>query len=41
MRVARRCAIFLCSLDVAIDDSLVGQLNISENGVGSNKAGES
>ena len=34
-------AMFLCSLDIAIDDSLVGQLTICESGVGSNKAGES
>ena len=27
MRLAHRCAIFLCSLDVEIDDSLVGQLH--------------
>ena len=41
MRVAHRCAIFLSSLDVEIDDSLVGQLTFSESGVVSNKAGES
>ena len=34
-------AIFLCSLDVEIDDGLVGQLTISESGVGSNMADES
>ena len=33
------CAMFLCSLDVEIDNSLVGQLTISESGVGNNKAG--
>ena len=41
MRVAHRCAMFLCSLDVEIDHSLVGQLTISESGVGSNMADES
>ena len=42
VKVAHRSAIFLSSSwDVEIDDSLVGQLTISESGVGSNKAGES
>ena len=41
MRLAHRCAMFLFSLDVEIDDSLDGQLTISESGAGSNKAGES
>ena len=39
--LAHRYATFLCSWDVEIDDSLVGQLTICESGVGSNKAGES